>query len=77
MSESWLQNHIKEVCAIGVILFTAILDLMALFKIITANENLSVIVITSFSNFTLMILSYYFGNSQFRTKPSESKNVLP
>jgi hypothetical protein len=77
VNESWIHKNITSVLAMIVFTFAAIMDIAALFKVIAADKDLSILVLTSVNNFAMMVLAFYYGNSQFRTKPPEPSKETP
>jgi NhaP-type Na+/H+ or K+/H+ antiporter len=67
----YFKDNIMEIMAIGAMLQFLLVCLLILFKQVKATEPTTMMILTSSTNFVVIVLSFYFGSS----KGSKDKQI--
>ena len=63
MKNDWLKNHITELIAMAIILFTFIIFGLVLLGNIKADSSITISVIECLKGMDILIIGFYFGSS--------------
>lgn len=59
-----LKENIMEILAIGAVLQFLLVSVLILFKVVKANENTTIMILTSSTMIVTTVLNFYFGSSK-------------
>lgn len=62
--KDYVKRNVVEILAIGGVLQFLSVCLLVLFRVVKANENTTIMILTSSTNIALTVLNYYFGSSK-------------
>lgn len=62
--KEFIKQNIMELLAIGGVLQFLFVSLLVLFRVVKANENTTIMILTSSTMIATTVLNYYFGSSK-------------